>query len=631
MNKLYLLLLLLCGTSMRTQAMELSLPERQAQKGETIQLALKAKNFSDIVSIQFSLVWDASIMTYEGFQPEALEQIAVGDISAEQGELRLSWFDIQGVGVDLPDESTIVLLNFVVTGENGQSTAISFTKEPLDIQIYQGSNGDFTEVDLSPSNGLVEVVAALSIRSETGQVGCFGDSNGFINVAVAGDIEGYNIDWTGPEGFSSDQLSISDLAPGDYHLEISDADGNTLLEEAFSITAPLSALDVEELVTAPTGCGEPSGQLNVQASGGTPPYQFDIGEGPVAISQFNGLVAGDYQLTIIDANDCQFTQDFSIAATEVSKVELGEDARICSGETLLLDAGTHQRYTWSTGERSATIEISESGIYKVTVSDGTACVSSDTIEIIVTPDIELVVEEPTLQACPGEPVILRVSGGGNYQWTDTSGSLVVSDPAQPIATPQASSRYAVMAENECSMDTASVLVSLYEVTANAGADTCVAPGATAQLNASGGMSYEWAESDYPLSAYDIPNPTVEPEDSSTYVVVITDENACQVIDSVTVLVAADPLQFVKRINMLTPNGDGKNDVLEFKGIEKYISNQLTVYNRWGDVLYSKLNYQNDEERFDGTFKGKPLPAGTYYYVLAFREGEIKQSLVILYE
>jgi len=96
------------------------------------------------------------------------------------------------------------------------------------------------------------------------------------------------------------------------------------------------------------------------------------------------------------------------------------------------------------------------------------------------------------------------------------------------------------------------------------------------------------------------------------------------------LVANNPLDILA-INLITPNGDGKNDVLEFGNISKYGVNSLKVYNRWGDLIYNKVNYQDDEERFDGTYKGKQLPAGNYFYVLAFRDGEIKQTLTILRE
>jgi gliding motility-associated-like protein len=81
--------------------------------------------------------------------------------------------------------------------------------------------------------------------------------------------------------------------------------------------------------------------------------------------------------------------------------------------------------------------------------------------------------------------------------------------------------------------------------------------------------------------------------------------------------------------MITPNGDGKNDILEFQGASKFGQNTLKIYNRWGDLVYQKLNYQLDDERFDGTRNGSPLPAANYYYILSFRSGEIKQTLTIV--
>ncbi|MEZ4984437.1 MAG: gliding motility-associated C-terminal domain-containing protein [Saprospiraceae bacterium] len=167
--------------------------------------------------------------------------------------------------------------------------------------------------------------------------------------------------------------------------------------------------------------------------------------------------------------------------------------------------------------------------------------------------------------------------------------------------------------------------------ATAGADTCIAPGDKAQLLASGGIFYNWLEAPYPVSDAAIPNPVVAPEDSTTYTVLITDINGCVTRDSITVLVAADPVSSITPYNLITPNGDGWNDVLDFGSISKFGANSLKVYNRWGDLVYQKLNYGSDEERFNGLYKGQPLPAGNYFYVLAFRQGEVKQTLTIVWE
>lgn len=66
-------------------------------------------------------------------------------------------------------------------------------------------------------------------------------------------------------------------------------------------------------------------------------------------------------------------------------------------------------------------------------------------------------------------------------------------------------------------------------------------------------------------------------------------------------------------NAITPNGDGKNDVLKIDGIEDYPNNELVIFNRWGDVLYKAKPYLNDWQGVNQS--GGELPEGTYYYVL----------------
>jgi len=74
-------------------------------------------------------------------------------------------------------------------------------------------------------------------------------------------------------------------------------------------------------------------------------------------------------------------------------------------------------------------------------------------------------------------------------------------------------------------------------------------------------------------------------------------------------------------NVITPNGNGKNDVLLIPCADQFSDNELTVFNRWGDKVYSTANYQND---WAATYKGRDLPAGTYYYM--FKQS--KESLPI---
>ncbi len=65
-------------------------------------------------------------------------------------------------------------------------------------------------------------------------------------------------------------------------------------------------------------------------------------------------------------------------------------------------------------------------------------------------------------------------------------------------------------------------------------------------------------------------------------------------------------------NILTPNGDGKNDLWEVKDIQLYPQNTVNVFDQGGKTVFAKHGYNND---WDGTYNGKPLPQGTYYYVV----------------
>lgn len=79
------------------------------------------------------------------------------------------------------------------------------------------------------------------------------------------------------------------------------------------------------------------------------------------------------------------------------------------------------------------------------------------------------------------------------------------------------------------------------------------------------------------------------------------------------IIAAGPLVFP--INILTPNGDGVNDVWMIKDLEKFPENEVTIFDRSGRTVFQTKNYQNDWTAY---FSGKLLTEGTYYYVLKLK-------------
>ncbi|MBV7270521.1 DUF7507 domain-containing protein, partial [Winogradskyella luteola] len=87
--------------------------------------------------------------------------------------------------------------------------------------------------------------------------------------------------------------------------------------------------------------------------------------------------------------------------------------------------------------------------------------------------------------------------------------------------------------------------------------------------------------------------------------------------------AVDPI-CLTIYNEFSPDGNGINETFVIDCLERFPNNKLEIYNRWGNIVYSKKGYQND---WDGTFRrsaainqSDKLPTGTYYYVLDLGDG-----------
>ena len=87
---------------------------------------------------------------------------------------------------------------------------------------------------------------------------------------------------------------------------------------------------------------------------------------------------------------------------------------------------------------------------------------------------------------------------------------------------------------------------------------------------------------------------------------------------ITILVDGEIMVY----NGISPNGDGRNDYFHILNIETlYPENHVSIYNRWGDVVYETDNYDNSSKRFEGNSNsGKELTSGVYFYKIVFSSG-----------
>ncbi|MGN6352511.1 MAG: gliding motility-associated C-terminal domain-containing protein [Parafilimonas sp.] len=149
--------------------------------------------------------------------------------------------------------------------------------------------------------------------------------------------------------------------------------------------------------------------------------------------------------------------------------------------------------------------------------------------------------------------------------------------------------------------------------AHAGNDTAVVINQPLQLNATGGVRYEW-QPPASLSNVGISNPVAlytMPDEGIHYTVFVYNEAGCVDTASLTVKVyATSPTVFVP--TGFTPNGDGRNDILKPIAAGMQRVELFNVYNRWGQLVFrTSVNGKG----WDGTVNGKQQGAGTFVWMV----------------
>jgi len=282
----------------------------------------------------------------------------------------------------------------VVTDENGCTNSNSFTlDEPEAIAVQE----TLTDLDCDPSNGL---------------------PSGQISVTASGGTSPYDFAWTGPNGFTSSTDNaasdqISDLAAGDYTVVVTDAN-NCTTEATYTLSdpEPITVLAVTQDLSCHSLSGQPDGLITVTPSGGTAPYNFNWStgtqEGPGASSTIDDLVAGTYQITVVDAKGCTYeatwnlTQPDPVSATYTFENPTCNNASGAPTGSITMQstiggtgAGTYD-YEWATGETTADLSNLGAGTYTVTITDDNECTYTesftlaepDAVTCSVDPDVD---------------------------------------------------------------------------------------------------------------------------------------------------------------------------------------------------------------------------------------------------
>lgn len=187
-----------------------------------------------------------------------------------------------------------------------------------------------------------------------------------------------------------------------------------------------------------------------------------------------------------------------------------------------------------------------------------------------------------------------------------------------------------------SLDTASLIHGIdtvfitarYEppVVVDLGNDTSIVLGRDIQLTPilTGGDSLTWSSEPLDITLTDLQStsPLVKPEVTTMYTLAYKSTFGCKNADTLNVVV----IPFcIKVRNAFSPNGDGINDKWKvYDGRFCFEKANVIVYNRYGTKVYENSDYQN---QWNGSYKGNPLPDGTYYAVIEYTLTTGKKTVI----
>jgi len=246
----------------------------------------------------------------------------------------------------------------------------------------------------------------------------------------------------------------------------------------------------------------------------------------------NPAVTTTYSVTVIDTlTDCSAQDSITIMVNSVPVVNLGPSpTKICTGDSIPLNAGNPgASYQWSSGETTQIITVDTAGTYWVEVTDNKGCQGTDTINIILNPDLIVNLPNDT-GICISDSLVLDAGNpGSSYQWStgDTTRTIIVSTAGT----------YWVEAidSNSCvGRDTISLGINSLP-TVNLGIDSSICLGDSIILDAGNpGASYQWSTGET--------TQTIITDTAGTYWVTVNDTNGCQNAD--TINIGIDPLPVV---------------------------------------------------------------------------------------
>jgi gliding motility-associated-like protein len=287
---------------------------------------------------------------------------------------------------------------------------------------------------------------------------CFGATDGSCTITANGGSLPYQYSWnTLP---AQNTASAQNLAAGNYQATVTDNEGCFTVIDAV-IKQP-ELLLVNTTFKNDISCfSNNDGAFTIQAAGGTPGYNYTWNNTTISGTSANLLSAGNYDVTVTDANNCTANSSITITEPTALVAMITSTNVTCYGSNngtidVLANGGTGSyNYNWNNSNNSASQESLSPGNYAATVTDANGCSVSLNADISQpTPIVITIADSFIVEYGDSIELVNTVSGGvGNYSynWSPVI-ELSCNNCAVPIAFPELNTiyNYTVIDETGCS-------------------------------------------------------------------------------------------------------------------------------------------------------------------------------------
>ena len=365
--------------------------------------------------------------------------------------------------------------------------------------------------------------------------------------------------------------------------------------------------------------GGSDGSVSTTVIGGTMPYYYNWNNNTYTTSGISNVGAGTYVLQVTDTNGC--TVNETIVLAEPNPIIISPSitsnyngyAISCYGESdgsadVNISGGiAPYSILWSNGVPTASITNVPSGSYSVIITDDNGCVDSAQINLNQPNPLSgtAVVTNASCYGNADGSLNLSLSGGaGSYNvfWNTGDTSLSLNSLTTGWYT------YSVISSNNCVLHDSVFLnqPTPLSIELDTIHPTCI-NSFDGELNivAMGGTpGYN-----YYLNGNAF-NGNIGGLGTDSLRILAVDFNNCDTLFVIAMPPVRDPCMFIP--NWFSPNSNGKEDIWLIEGFE-YGQLMLRIFNVYGQELYytESQNYVP----WDGTYNGKDLPNGDYYYVI----------------